>query len=82
MGLKNELRAIQTLDEFAENDEMPVDLRSETLLHKAMIMRDSGRKRRAILVENRAIEICESPVERAEMQKLVERLRTKYGDSR
>lgn len=79
MSLKNELRAIQTLDEFAENEEMPVDLRSESLLHKAMIMRDSGRKRRATLVENRAIEINESPAERAEMQKLVERLRMKYG---
>ena len=79
MALKNELRAIQTLDEYASNNEMPVDLRSEALLQKAMIMRDSGRKRRATLVENRAIEICESPEERAEMQKLVQRLREKYG---
>ena len=80
MALENELRAIQTLDEFAENKQMPVDLRSEALLQKAMIMRDSGRKRRATLVENRAIEISDSPEQRAEVQKLVKRLRKKYGE--
>ena len=79
MSLDNELRAIQTLDEFAENDSMPADLRSEAMLQKAMIMRDSGRKRRATLVENRAIEISESTQEQAEMRKLVDRLRKKYG---
>ena len=79
MSQGNELRAIQTLDEFAENAAMPVDLRSEALLQKAMIMRDSGRKRRATLVENRAVELAESPEQRAETQKLVDRLRKKYG---
>ena len=49
------------------------------MLQKAMIMRDSGRSRRATLVENRAVEIAESPSERAETQKLVERLRKRFG---
>ena len=79
MSLDNELRAIQTLDEFAENDSMPADLRSEAMLQKAMIMRDSGRERRATLVENRAIEISDSTQEQTEMRKLVNRLRKKYG---
>ena len=80
MSLGNELRAIQTLDKFAEDDEMPSDLRSEALLQKAMIMRDSGRNRRANLVENRAIELSNSPEEQAEIRKLVDRLRIKYRE--
>ncbi|MEM9412801.1 MAG: hypothetical protein AAGA30_16940, partial [Planctomycetota bacterium] len=79
MSQGNELRAIQTLDEFADNAGMPIDLRSEALLQKAMIMRDSGRKRRATLVENRAVEMADSPEQRAETQRLVNRLRKKYG---
>ena len=79
MSLEDELKAIRTLDEFADNKGMPSDLRSEAMLQKAMIMRDSGRSRRATLVENRAVEIAESPSERAETQKLVERLRKRFG---
>ena len=79
MSLENELEAIRTLDAFADNKGMPSDLRSEAMLQKAMIMRDSGRSRRATLVENRAVEIAESPSERAETQKLVERLRKRFG---
>jgi thioredoxin-related protein len=79
MALDNELRALQTLDQFAQDESMPADLRAEALLQKAMIMRDSGRNRRAALVENRAIEIAESGTEQAEIRKLVERLRSKYG---
>ena len=79
MSLNKELDAIRTLDEYADNNEMPSDLRSEALLQKAMIMRDSGRTRRAKLVENRAVELSKSPTVRAETQKLVERLREKFG---
>ena len=56
---------------------MPSDLRAEAMLQKSMIMRDMNRKRQAILAENRAIEMAESPQERSEMQKIVERLRQK-----
>ena len=59
---------------------MPSDLRAESLLHKALIMRDMKRSRQARLAENRAIEITESPQERAEVQKIVERLREKFGE--
>ncbi len=81
MALNDPIAAIQTLDDFAENQQMPSDLRGEAYLQKAMIMRDTQRNRQARLAENRAIEIANSPDERAEMQKLVDRLRTKYGDN-
>ncbi len=78
--LKREAEALQTLDTFSDDTQMPADLRSEALLHKSMIMRDMKRFRQARLAENRAIEIAESAQQRAEMQKIVERLREKYGD--
>jgi hypothetical protein len=37
------------------------------------------RTRQARLAENRAIEVCESPKQKAEMKKIVDRLRKKYG---
>lgn len=79
MALKNELRAMQSLDRFSENKEMPADLRAEAMLQKAMIMRASGRDRQATLVENRAIEISGSPDEQSELRKLVAQLRKKQG---
>ena len=78
--LKDEKTALQILDDFADDTQMPSDLRAESLLHKAMIMRDMKRSRQARLAENRAIEITESPQERAEVQKIVERLREKFGE--
>lgn len=71
--------ALQSLDSFADDTQMPSDLRAEALLHKSMIMRDMNRGRQARLAENRAIEVCESPKQKAEMQKIVDRLRKKYG---
>ena len=78
-ALKREAEALQSLDNFADDTQMPVDLRAEALLHKSMIMREMKRTRQARLAENRAIEITESPKQRAELQKMVERLRKKYG---
>lgn len=80
-ALGNVAGALQTLDNFSENSQLPSDLRVEALLHKAMIMRDTDRERQARLAENRAIEISGSPEERAETEKIVQRLRRKYEDS-
>ena len=74
------LSAIRMLDNFADDQQMPSDLRGVALLHKALIMRETDRRRQARLAENRAIEVAESPEQRAEMQKLVERLRKKFGE--
>lgn len=72
--------AMQVLDNFAEDTNMPSDLRSATLLHKAIMMRESDRRRQARLAENRAVEIAQSPNERAEVEKLVQRLRSRFGE--
>ncbi len=72
------MSAIQILDAFAEDTRRPADLRGEALLHKALIMREQGRLRLARLAENRAVEIQENANSRAQMQKLVDRLRRKY----
>ena len=78
--MKKETEALQALDRFADDMQMPADLRSEVLLHKSLIMRDMNRIRQARLAENRAIEIAETSKQRAEMQKIVERLREKFDD--
>jgi thioredoxin-related protein len=70
--------ALQTLDNFAEDTRMPPDLRAEALLHKSMLMRDMGRTRQARLAENRAIEVAESAQEKAETQKVIEKMRAKF----
>ncbi|MEL7496330.1 MAG: thioredoxin fold domain-containing protein [Planctomycetota bacterium] len=74
-ALDKQDEALRTLDDFAEDANMPTDLRAEALLHKAMIMRAMGRDRQAQLTENRAIEITESAKERSGIQKIVEQLR-------
>ncbi len=78
--------AAQVLNDFSTNDEWPADLRSDCLLHKAIILREQAKienrptlKRAAIIAENKAIEIVETPSERAERQKVVEKLRERYG---
>ncbi|MEM9943811.1 MAG: hypothetical protein AAF939_19775 [Planctomycetota bacterium] len=74
-SMGNQQGSLETLDDFSDDQQIPQDLRSEAMLHKAMIMRDMGRQRQARLAENRAILILESPKERAEMQKIVDRMR-------
>jgi len=73
--LKDEKSALQILDDFADDTQMPSDLRAEALLHKAMMMRDMKRTRQARLAENRAISITESAKERSQVQKIVDKLR-------
>ena len=73
-----EAESLRILDTFADDTDVPADLRAEALLHKSMLMRESGKQRTARLVENRAIEIIESTKERTEIQSVVERLRKKY----
>lgn len=69
--------ALQTLENFAEDTQMPTDLRCEALLHSALIMRESGRLRPAMLTENRAVELADSPDLKREIQYVVERIRAR-----
>jgi len=70
--------ALRTLDDFAENQAIPADLRADALLQKSILMRELNRNRQARLAENRAIEIVNSPAEKAAIEKMVQRLRAKF----
>ena len=78
--LKRPADALSTLDNFAEDTNVPSDLRAEATLHKSMLMREMGKTRLARLSENRAIEIANTPKLRREFQNVVDRLRQKYQD--
>ncbi len=70
--------ALTELDKLIANEAVPGRLRAEALLHRALILREDGRRRAAILSENKAVEIVESVKERAEIQKLVDQFRRKF----
>lgn len=76
--LKQPADALSTLDNFAEDTNVPSDLRAEATLHKSMLMREMGKTRLARLSENRAIEIANTPKLKREFQNVVDRLREKY----
>ena len=60
----------------------PAWLRAQGLLHKSLLLRESGRRRAAILAENRAVELVETVEEKAEIQKLIDQFRRKFdGES-
>ena len=77
-GSDQQTDALKTLDDFADNERIPADLRADALLQKSMLMRELNRTRQARLAENRAIEIVESPAEKASVQKMVQRMRAKF----
>ena len=77
-GSDQQADALKTLDDFADNEKIPADLRADALLQKSMLMRELNRTRQARLAENRAIEIVDSPAEKASVQKMVQRMRAKY----
>ena len=78
-ALKKADQAIQTLDDFAKDEDWPADLRSEAYLQKAMILREQGKTGPALRAENDAIKISESAAEKAHLEKLTEQLRIKFG---
>ncbi len=67
--------ALRALDNFTDDTQMPTDLRCESLLQQAMLMRDMGRTRPAMLTENRAVELADSPALKREIQAVVEQIR-------
>ena len=77
-GTDQQAEALKTLDDFADNERIPADLRADALLQKSMLMRELNRTRQARLAENRAIEIVDSPTEKASVQKMVQRMRAKF----
>ena len=77
-GSEQQPDALKTLDDFSDNERIPADLRADALLQKSMLMRQLNRTRQARLAENRAIEIVDSPAEKASVQKMVQRMRAKF----
>ncbi len=73
--------ALTTLDGIVANDAIPGRLRAESLLHKALVLREEGRRRAAILAENKAVEIVDNANEKAEVQKLVDQFRKRFGQN-
>ena len=77
-GSDKQADALKTLDDFADDEKIPADLRADALLQKSMLMRELNRTRQARLAENRAIEIVDSPAEKTSVQKMVQRMRAKF----
>ena len=75
---EQQAEALKTLDDFADNEAVPADLRADALLQKSILMRELNRTRQARLAENRAIEIVDSPAVKASIQKIVQRMRAKF----
>jgi len=71
--------ALASLEAFAVDEAVPPDLRAEALLQAAMIMRESGRVRPAMLTENRAVALAKTPELAREMQRVVDDLRKPGG---
>ena len=83
--LKQYDEAVEVLNSFATNENFPGDLRADAMLHKAIILREQAQlenkpnlKRAAIISENKASEVVDSPAEKAEIQRVVEKLRLRY----
>ncbi len=70
--------ALSALDRLVEDAGLPGPVRAAASLHKAMVLRETGRRRAAILAENKAIELIETTDEKAEIQNLVDQLRDRY----
>ncbi len=70
-----ETEALASLEAFSIDESVPVDLRAEALLQAAMIMRESGRVRPAMLTENRAVALAKTPELAREIQRVVDTLR-------
>ncbi len=68
--------AIEVLDTFASNDQFPADLRAKLLIHKAVLLRQQRNERAALLSENKALGLIELPKRRAELQRLLEEIRS------
>ncbi len=67
-----------TIDQFVDQPRWASIVRAEALLHKALILRTTDRRRAAILAENKAVEIAESPQDKAQIQRLVDQLRRRF----
>lgn len=71
--------AIAALDAFAANDRFPADLRAKLLVHKSILLRQANNLRAALLSENKALGLIETPKRKAELQRLIDEVRAAYA---
>jgi tetratricopeptide (TPR) repeat protein len=71
-------QAVEAIDLFAADTRWAEIVRAEALLHKALILRTTDRRRAAILAENKAVDTVASPQDKAQIQRLVDQLRRKF----
>lgn len=67
--------AVELLEAFAGNERFPADLRAKALIHKAIFLRQQGKTRAALLSENKALGLIDSPKRKAELERLIQELR-------
>jgi len=70
--------AIKILEQYAANERFPADLRAKALIHKAVFLREQDKQRAALLSENKALGLIESPKQRAEMERLIQQVREAF----
>ncbi len=70
--------ALITLERITEDAGIPARLRAQGLMHKSLMLREAGRRRGAILAENRAVELLETTEEKVEIQKLIDQFHRKF----
>jgi thioredoxin-related protein len=70
--------AITVLEEYAANEAFPADLRAKALVHKAIFLRQQDKGRAALLSENKALGLIDSPKRRAELERLIQEVRTSF----
>lgn len=73
--------AITALEQYAANDKFPADLRAKALIHKAVFLREQNKLRAALLSENKALGLIDSPKQRAELERMIEQVRAAFADS-
>jgi tetratricopeptide (TPR) repeat protein/thioredoxin-related protein len=70
--------AIEELERMASNERLPADLRAKALVHKAIFLRQQGKDRAALLSENKALGLIESPKRKAELERLIQEVRNSF----
>ena len=70
--------AIEVLERFANNERLPTDLRAKALVHKGIFLRQQGKDRAALLSENKALGMIESPKRKAELERLIQEVRSSF----
>ncbi len=70
--------AVALLEEYASNERFPADLRAKSLVHKAIFLRQQGKGRAALLSENKALGLIDSPKRRAELERLIQEVRSSF----